>query len=54
MSHHDVTVTPHRQGYYPCFFSCAPFVHHRCWWSGQRWELNGRPLDMADMVMWLG
>lgn len=44
------TQRPPQQGYYPCMFSCAPFYYHRVWWSGERWEIGGRPLDTTDFV----
>lgn len=43
---------PPYQGYFACVFTVAPFYHWRVWWSGTRWELNGRPLDIQHLSHW--
>jgi hypothetical protein len=49
---HHARETPPYQGYCRCLFAQAPFLHHRIWWSGERWELRGHPLDTTGLLAW--
>lgn len=44
---------PALQAYHDCVFSHAPYLR-RLFWTGNRWLLRGRRVDMTGLVFWRG